>query len=192
MEKPIFLVDVDGVLRDITTPMLNLYNKAFYENLKESDLKDYDVEISFPRVAELKVKASDYFFHINAKDIFLNEAPPYLNVKEAVSILREFGKVIIATNQSTIDNKKYTLDWLDKHGIEYDGIFFTPDKSLIPCNVIIDDNPYFIEHSKANTKIIVDQPYNRFVAENDRVMRYSSLYNYALELKAVNQKIQFI
>lgn len=188
LDKLIFLVDVDGVLRDITTPMLRIYNKVFDEHLEESDLKDYDVSVSFPRVSELGVKASDYFFKTCAKEIFL-KASAYPNAAEAVSILRNYGKVIIATNQSTIDSKRYTLEWLDKNKIQYDGIFFTSDKSLIPCNVIIDDAPYFIRNSNANTKIVLDQPYNKFVAENDRVMRYSSIYNYALDLKQVNKEI---
>ena len=191
MDKPIFLVDVDGVLRDITTPMLKLYNAEFEENLTYSDLKNYDVSVSFPKFAEQQINARDFFFNDCAAEVFLS-APLMENAFEAISILRETGRVIICTNQSTTKNKIYTLKWLKSNNIEYDDIFFTSDKSLIPCNVIIDDNPYFIDHSNANTRIIINHPYNQDVKENDRTMRFDSLYDYAIELKTINQMIRYV
>jgi len=40
-----------------------------------------------------------------------------------------------------MQNKLWTLEWLDKYGIEYDSILFGRDKQIIECDFLIDDDP---------------------------------------------------
>ena len=50
----IFKIDVDGVLRDIITPMCKLYNEKFDENIKQEDILEYDVSTTFKKCDDIK------------------------------------------------------------------------------------------------------------------------------------------
>ena len=44
--------------------------------------------------------------------------------------LEKYGKIYIVTWQEGDRNKKIVIDWLSKHGLNYDGIFFTKNKGM--------------------------------------------------------------
>lgn len=156
-------IDVDGVIRDIFTPMLKMYNYIFNEHLSVDDITDYDVGKVFTKVKEhYGMSAAEWFFDTNGRKIFLY-GKPYQGVAEAIDLLREHGhKVVIVTWQPLLENKLNTLKFLDKYGIHYDDICFTKDKWIINGDYIIDDNPEFLteEREKAE-KIVIDYPYNK-------------------------------
>ena len=58
----IFKIDVDGVLRDIITPMCELYNEKFDENIKPEDISEYDVSTTFKKCEDIK----NFFFIIKS------------------------------------------------------------------------------------------------------------------------------
>lgn len=156
-------VDVDGVIRDIFTPMCNLYNSTFGVSINPDDVKDYNVEVSFPLIREkLGKSAFEWFFVDNADEIFLY-SKPFPKVAEALRKLREYGAhVMIVTWQHTYGNKVRTLKFLERNGIEYDDILFTKEKWRIEADYIIDDNPKFLfDKEEKSIKIMVDAPYNR-------------------------------
>ena len=47
-----FGIDCDEVLRSLLDGMVTLYNENFNENLDREDVKDFNVEISFPKIKE--------------------------------------------------------------------------------------------------------------------------------------------
>lgn len=170
----IFKIDVDGVLRDIMTPMCKLYNEKFDENIKPEDISEYDVSSTFKKCDDIK----NFFFVENAKEVFLN-SHPHNYVREALELIHYMGhKIVICTWQFNNTNKKYTLDWLEKHNLFYDDICFTKDKEMINCDVMIDDNPDFLSKEDNDTiKILINSSYNKNV-EIEGIRRYNSLYEY--------------
>ena len=170
----IFKIDVDGVLRDIITPMCKLYNEKFDENIKQEDILEYDVSTTFKKCDDIK----NFFFFFFFKEDFLN-AHPQDYVRESFDLIHYMGnKIVICTWQFNNTNKKYTLDWLDKHNLIYDDICFTKDKEIVNCDVMIDDNPDFLSKEDNDTiKILINSSYNKNV-EIEGIRRYNSLYEY--------------
>ena len=157
----IFAIDCDEVLRQTLDKMIALYNEHFKDNKTRNDISDFKVDKSFPEIqAQTGITASQWFFQDHSSDLFLDtEAFP--NIKKDIDTLRTFGKVIILTHQKTYKNKMDTLLWLEKNGIECDGICFLKDKTLLNADYLIDDNDWNFKNSNAKHGILIDAPYNK-------------------------------
>ena len=153
-------IDVDGVLRDNLQIMVDLYNKEFDGKMTVDDIKDFRTEITFPTIQPLTGKtASEWFFQDHSNEIFLH-ANPFSNVAEDIKTLRDVANVVIITYQKTLLNKTQTLEWLEKNGIEYDGIIFMKDKTKFLCDILVDDNDWNFIGSNASYGVVINAPYN--------------------------------
>ena len=159
----IIKIDVDGVIRNMFDSMCDVYNKEFNESLTVNDIFNYDVDIVFHRIKdELNISAAEFFFEIHAKELFL-DSQPYEGAKDSIEKLMKNGhKVVIVTWQYTLENKLYTLMFLEKNKIPYDDICFTKDKWMIKSDWMVDDNPEFIMDKRDESKkILIRMPYNK-------------------------------
>jgi 5'(3')-deoxyribonucleotidase len=177
-DKTTFVVDLDGVLRDIFSQMIKLYNNEFGENLKSEDVKNYDVEVSFPKAHAAYGSSYHYFFEKHADYVFLL-SPPMEGAVEAIKRLKEYGKIVIATIQPTTHNKILALKWLDKWGVPYDEIRFVDTKAGVKCDYFIEDYPKNMEGADG-LKILIDAPYNQGVDEVNGwyIYRFESLESF--------------
>ena len=101
------------------------------------------------------------------------------NAPKALAAFRDAGGVVVVTTAragvagivSDADVERDTVRWLEKHGIGFDSLLLTHDKSQANCDVYLDDSPVVIEHlqNSGRTVIVRDQPYNRHVAGKHRV-----------------------
>ena len=168
-------IDMDGVIRDILTPMCDIYNHMCKENIKPEDINIYDVNKFFVKMwDEYLFRPSDHFFNHLASDVFLNKSKPYDGICEAISRLQEYGiKVVIVTWQESLKNKLLALEFLDRYKIPYDDICFTRDKYMISGDVLIDDNPEFLNDTRDTSfKVCIDYAYNKNV---ENALRAKSL-----------------
>lgn len=156
-------VDIDNVIRDMSGEMIALYNSVYKKKLTKeftkNDIVDYDVNISFPLCEN---KARRFFFDLKAKEVYLL-AKPMKDATNGLDKLRKMGhEIILVSYQPTKESKEYTLDWLQKWNIPYDALVFTnkEDKTIIPADYIIDDNPKFLDMDSAK-KVCIDWRYNR-------------------------------
>lgn len=156
-----FAIDCDEVLRALLDNMVALYNEEFNDNINRDDIKDFNVELSFPRIKEeTGFSASEWFFIRNGFRLFVC-SPALPKVKEAIDKLRQYGQVIIVTYQKTYANKIDTMDWLNRHGIMYDGICFLKNKTLLHTDWFIDDNPWNFLGCNAKNGVLIEAPYNK-------------------------------
>lgn len=157
-------IDMDGVIRDIFTPMLEIYLRIYKEKLTMEDIFDYDVDKVFTKVREVdNMSAAKFFFNgFSARRLFLY-SKPYEGVRESLKRLKEAGhKIVIVTWQFNTENKMHTLQFLEDNDIPYDDICFTKDKWMVQGDILIDDNPEFILDERDMTdKFLVDMPYNK-------------------------------
>ena len=167
MEEKIKIVkiDVDGVLRDLTSAMCMLYNDYFGTSLTPDMLTNYDVdhEELFRRTIDEYHQLPSYWFFIDNGEQCFGTAPTCTGAAESVKKLREDGfHVAICTWQMNYDNKCHTLDWLDFNGIEYDSIHFTKQKWMVNGDYMIDDNMEFLSNPLDTTKdkFLIRRPYN--------------------------------
>lgn len=185
VEKLRIGIDIDGVLRDNVGIMVKLYNIFFQEHLRYEDVKQYNVEETFPRISqELQKKASHWFFQEHSKEIFEN-APAYPHVTEDIKALQEYVDVYIVTYQKSYKNKMQALKWLEEHDINPKGIIFLKNKELFDCDVLIDDNDWNFNNSHASVGVLIDAPYNinRTLEDIQKtgpqiMMRYPNLHEF--------------
>ena len=185
-EKLVFAIDCDEVLRRTLDKMVKLYNEHFDDNKTVDEVKDFKTEVSFPKIEATTGKtASQWFFQDHSTELFLN-TEPYPNIKEDIARLRKYGTVIVLTYQKSYQNKVETLLWLEKNGIECDGVCFLKDKTLIEADYLIDDNDWNFKNSNVSHGILVTAPYNADKDESDILMeshmasitRVSSLHEF--------------
>lgn len=156
----VFAIDVDGVLRNSLPEMIKLYNQTFGTSMMVGDCRHWDVSIDFPLIAKrLGEPAWKWFFVEHATDLFFR-APTCFNARSAMEILTYYGKIIIVTSQTGYENKRLTLSWLELHGIPFDSIVFSSDKSFVKADFFLDDHPENFEGSDARC-ICVDAPHNQ-------------------------------
>lgn len=199
MENLVFAIDCDEVLRQTLDHMLDLYNKHFNAKKTRSDITDFKCENSFPEIQEATgMTASQWFFQEHGEELFLN-TEPFPHIKEDIETLRKYGKVIILTYQKSYANKIQTLQWLEKHGIECDGVCFLKDKTLLTADYLIDDNDWNFSGSKVKHGILINAPYNmgksteaiRKTTDGCETMdRFESLHEFVEKFVSVQQQLE--
>lgn len=103
MTKKIIKIDVDGVLRDMLSMMCEIYNECYNENVKPEDIKNYDVDVSFPKCKEVDEISAKYFFFNEKEYEVYNCANVLPKAKEAIDILHNLGYyIIIVTKQKKL------------------------------------------------------------------------------------------
>lgn len=160
-----FLVDVDDVLRDLVPSMVELYNLEFGASLNYEDVKDYNLDVSFPLVSDsCKCETHHWFFDRHGHKLFF-ESRPVHGAVSAIDKLREYGTIHIVTRQNSLKNKLDTLKWLSFNNIIYDSVSFVNDKSVVFCDFFIDDyHENFVGcGSEGAVGVLIDAPYNRNV-----------------------------
>lgn len=164
-----FGIDCDEVLRSLLDGMVTLYNENFNENLDREDVKDFNVEISFPKIKEETGEtASHWFFQKHGEELF-KKSPALPGIKGSIEALKEVGHVIIVTYQKSLENKIDTLNWLAENGIEPDGICFLKNKTLLHTDYLIDDNHWNFIGSNAKHGILITAPYNKDINTADLI-----------------------
>jgi 5'(3')-deoxyribonucleotidase len=148
------LVDVDGVLADIHTPWLGMYNADWHDHLRLCDITRWEMhELVKPECGK---KIYDYL----ARPDFYRRASVIPCALEGVKELRRFGEVVFVTS-GFFETK---LEWLSRNGfIGADWRFskdvvMCQDKSMVIGDVLVDDRPVNL---KGFTGILFDQPWNR-------------------------------
>lgn len=174
-KRPVIAIDVDGVLRDNLGIMVDMYNKSFDKDMSVDDVKEFRADISFPEIqAQTGMTSGQWFFNLHAKELFL-DAPAFEGVKEDIERLKEVADVVIITYQKDYTNKNYTLQWLEKNGIEPNGICFLKDKTLVHCDVLVDDNDWNFINTHVKHSVLVDAPYNKDLELGELLKKTHSL-----------------
>lgn len=190
-------VDCDEVLRRTVDGMLSLYNNNFNTKLTKDDIKDFDVAISFPEIKkQTGIPAGKWLFEIHSRDIFYNNKS-FPGSDWAIEELKKYGDVMILSSQKTYENKRDTLDFLHREGIDTRNVCFLNDKSIVDCDIMIDDNPDYFKNCKAKVCVLITAPYNKEVdlksisdsCNCEKVLRFDSLFKFAKYFRQVNGKL---
>lgn len=182
-----FGIDCDEVLRSLLNGMVSLYNEKFGENMTRDEVRDFNVEVSFPKIKEMTGKTSaEWFFQEHGQELFL-KSPALPGINQAIQKLRKYGQVIIITYQKTYQNKLDTLNWLINNKVEVDGLCFLKNKTLLHVDYLLDDNWWNFLGSNADTGVLITAPYNEDIAVDElieksnckKMYRFSSLEEFA-------------
>ena len=160
-QELIFAIDIDGVLRNTLSAMVDIYNKYFNDNKTCDDVFDFKCEKVFTRIEkETGINASDWFFQLHSEEVF-EDSLPFVGALDAFKGLQKYGKVIILSYQKTTKNKIQALKWLEKNGFPITDVCFLKDKTLLHTDYLIDDNDWNFKNTNVKHAVLIDAPYNK-------------------------------
>lgn len=161
-EKPITLVDMDGVLVSLLPAWLEVYHDVGGELLWPADITEYDFE--------KQVENPKLF-----KQVLDSAIPFYIADPETYALLgfdhlRNVADVRIVTTVMPGNSRAYgaKLGWIWRHihpRFDPAHVNFVADKTLIDAQFLIEDSPKnierWLERHPQGHGIIVDQTYNQ-------------------------------
>jgi 5'-nucleotidase len=140
----IIKVDVDGVVADLITEWLRLYNEDWHDDLTQEKVTAWSMT-EFVK-AECGPKIYDY---LNRPDLYDRVEP----IKGALRGVRELDKMarVVYVSDCTPVSARTKAEWLKRHGFmeygQYIGMVkqtgdYHSDKRLIRGDIVIDDAPH--------------------------------------------------
>ncbi|MBA3968453.1 MAG: hypothetical protein H0X47_22300 [Nitrospirales bacterium] len=165
MIRPCFAVDIDNVLgraepevqrlfQELTGRLwpVGLYGSA--GGLDASHLAPELLEEIFSR------------FHQES----IPRLPLFPGAKLALTLIHRRYRIIIVTARRPY-SRPQTLRWLEEHGLPFDALYHTEEKTDIPESITaaIDDHPHHIQAYRALDRqvFVMDQPWNRAIPHAD-------------------------
>lgn len=152
------LVDVDGVVADLHSEWLRLYNEDYADNLKPSQITEWDTT-KFVK-PECGNKIFDYLHNPNLYD----SVKPIDGALSSIQWLRQHGYDVRYVTSGVQPAK---ILWLGEHGflredhrfLHSSDVVIANDKSLIKGDIMVDDHIKNLE-SFDRTRILFAQPWN--------------------------------
>lgn len=164
MTRKIIAIDCDGVIRDIHSKIIELYNNAYGENLKKKDITDWD----FSKFSKTDIFSFAFGEHLST--IYLNSKP----IPDAVSTINKLRKeyfVFVLSHQNSHKKRLFTEMWLEKKFKHLPVKFVdnAEDKDKhIKYDILIDDRPNSI--IDCSNVILFRQPWNKDVVHDGLVV----------------------
>jgi len=170
--KRLIALDIDGVLADLISEVLNLYNNDWEDNLTPADIREW----MFHKLVKPECGTKVYAY-MKIPTIY-NNVKPYPYAKELVLWLKneEYRVIFITHSLPEVAGKKFK--WLLKHGMieKEDDYVEAKDKSLIHANILLDDGVHNIE-SFRGTGVLFRQPWNTYYNKGIIVNSRGEFYN---------------
>lgn len=164
-DKPVLVVDMDGVTCQFVPAVCQEHNRLTGDNLQPEDITDWDMTL-------FGIQKDTWL-----KPGFFLDLEPMPGAAEILYLIRKDYRLSIATDCQGVD---FVQDdkraWIEKHLPFVDDIYFLSDKSAVPGHLIFDDAPH---HLKAFPGITVKMitPYNADAAADHEVDSWRQFYN---------------
>lgn len=165
MIRPCFAVDIDNVLGRAEPEVQRLFEEltgtswpvGLYcsaNGLDTSQLARELIEEIFSRFHEESIP----------------RLPLFPGAKQALTVIHRRYRIIIVTARRPY-SRPQTLHWLESHGLPFDALYHTEEKTDIPESITaaIDDHPHHIQAYRALGRqvFVMDQPWNRAIPHAD-------------------------
>ncbi len=135
MKKKSIAIDMDGVLADVESQIIDHYNKEYGTTLTKQDIQGLSEEEAF--------KDRDLLFKILNKDNFFRTLPVMPDAIESVRELQKNFEVYIVSAATEFPiSLAEKVAWLDEHFpfIGWENIVLCGSKKIINTDYLIDDH----------------------------------------------------
>jgi uncharacterized HAD superfamily protein len=161
-------VDLDGVCYDFAGSFIKYMNGIDHKYSIPQNIEEVD-KWHFYRDWGMTDEEFVKHCHNGTDDmVIFRQGPQRDNASEAIDFMRSFGNTIHivtdrsfgTTPQSSEDNTRW---WLFSHGIHYDTLTFSADKTCVETDVFIEDKleNYDALESAGVKCYLVDRPWNQ-------------------------------
>jgi len=175
----IIALDIDGTIRDFISELRIQYMIDYPDGWCNEVIKTWELDSYFSIGKDIYKYAFDY----RGYEIMKN-AEPYIGAWRFVANLKENHDIYLTTTQSEWNCVRGTVIWIDEHQIPNNGLFFTPDKTLLNADILIDD--YHVNLNKwaetGRIAICIQRPWNRDIKEWHDNVAFASNYEAVLNL----------
>lgn len=160
-------IDLDGVCYDFAGSVREYLNHPHPDPERWEFYEDWGLSLDdFLTVCHDGVDAGIIFTH----------GDPYPNVLDAFKIIKGAGHSIhIVTDRAFGQNgasPAATAAWLARHGLDYDSLTFSADKTVVKLDVMVDDKPsnYAALQAAGVDAYLLTRPWNQQVPNAQRVL----------------------
>lgn len=157
----IIAVDFDNVLNNLTEKTIELYNSNSGKNIQMSDITSYNFYDCIDKDDADKIIKS-----------FKNKAlwdslTPITGARESLQKLIDAGHKVYIATATAPENFQWKLSWLKKYFSFFntDNVIRIMDKSLLKCDILIEDNTDQLVKHKLCHRICLDYPWNHNVSD---------------------------
>lgn len=114
--------------------------------------------------------------------IIFNVGDPFPDCIESLNLLKKEGHSIHVITHRMFGERSVhnTMDWINRHDLQFDSISFAEDKSIIGVDLLVDDYEGNWRTSLAQgiPCVIMDRPWNRHLLEAERVFGWQDFVHY--------------
>ena len=154
-------IDMDGVLRDICTPLCDVWHKKTGILKTPADLVGWDCH-EYLEVEKAGMTAEEFYdWWFNSNHIYaLASVIP--GSQESVVRLAKKHDLILVSDQSTPNARIWSLRFADRYFLGmFKAMYFGSDKSLVYLDAMIDDAVHNLKPNVARHRVLFDRPWNQ-------------------------------
>ncbi len=157
-------LDVDGVLRDLATPLIQVFEREYPhlagQHVPVTEWPEWaGFERYFPAEVDLKALTASHL-----REIWVN-APAYPDVAAFLARIPDHWILHVVTTQLSDRTSAYTREWLNRHGLTVpaDRFHVTSRKGECPVDLLVDDVVHNLKAAREAGIVAVcrDRPWNR-------------------------------
>lgn len=152
-------VDVDGVLAEQVSPVLQKIREKYGLSLSKEQITEWDYPIGDTDI-KTEIELAEM------EESFVSSMLPMEGCREALDTLTRTFCVVVATSRHPVTDS-WTREWLSANGIKYHRLIntYAEGKSLPEVQVLIDDyvgniEEFVISGSDLRQAILFSQPWN--------------------------------
>lgn len=158
--------DIDGIVADLHTPWLGMYNREWNDSLTIENLTTFEIE----QVVKKDCGRDIYKYLTPA---LYESLRPIVGAAEAIRHLRKRGHNVKAVTSSAADpdTASAKLKWIKKTiGVGRHEVFVCHEKERIPADVFLEDSPHNLKKYKVRNPnavtMTIEYPYNKSAIVN--------------------------
>ena len=176
----IVMCDIDNVLNNLAEQSVAFHNKRSGKDVQLTDIVTYHCEDCLP-----PEDAEGIISTFKEKALWDSLTPSTGSQHALKHLVRQGHRIYLATATDLI-NFNWKMDWLQKYFpfIPSDNVIRIIDKSLLKCDVMIDDH---LDNLIGNMceRIVIDAPWNRSTSKDYSYSLYRA-YNWDDVIKFIN------
>lgn len=165
--RPVLLFDLDGIVTDLVSKWLAVYNRDYSDNLRPEDITSWDWD------RFVKPECGKRIYYYLSRPGFFADLKPIPGAIEALERLSHRLELVVVT-ASPASGMRDKADWVKRHlpFVPKHNLVVTYRKDLVLGDFMFDDAPRNLEHTPA-TRIMMDYPYNRDFDDAYRVRNWT-------------------
>lgn len=154
----LILVDLDGVLRDTAKTALDWIKEKYGAKFEKREWKKWNPTFGG------HISGAEAALAVTVDPLWIEQIPAIPYASTATRAIFEMGHDVEICTCVPHTTERYTLEWLNRHQITYQGLRFFQgpgDKATYPGHVLIDDHPDAVAAFLGKLGILFNQPWNQ-------------------------------